>query len=1011
MYREKHMSTAHFVQNRQHSNQTTTTRPSFGSRRTLPLGTYKNCTLERNPVSFTTHHTHSNHRNWKFLINNFHSLIGELFRECENSLDRCNEVIGLFECYSAEFVRLRDTIQLLDSEVNFETPPKTLTTKNSTSMTTTATDISEIGHIVPLTSSGGTNHRATQSSCSMTAPTLNSSLVSEPSSLITTSTTTPTFTMTATKSSPRIMSKEIREPVTETSKTENMSMIDNDDSFLSEPRSVPEIKEVQANTVENLEGSRTRLSSERKRRKTPEELRKEQEIKLAKAESIRRKNHNEIVAKAKENIAKVSEKVKKINERKNQKRMQKQLVIAEKHEKAEERYEQFVKEKKMKAENETLKVKEVNWINALTIENKKLSILQKLDEAEQRRQELLEEEKRRLQESREKRRIKKICKFCDIEIRSKEFLVTHIASKQHKDKLTSLRLSDSANINCVITLPLYPISRMVEPLSKQEKQKIKKKEHELKQKAKRTLEEMNIKGEQYIKDMLKGLKPSKETNLYKKIHNILLEIEGSREQKNFGKLEATLQSLWKSLQIQNQAALDKMLQFILEQNGVRILNTLLNEYNSKGVNHRIVKYVVEIIRLLSKSESRHHFLLMSNQLQPLVGLIIQNFHDPDAQENFLSEAFNLMTFIISRPLATLNAQKMMHQLLSYTLNMCLLQRMKTLWGELLSTFPLVTGRINFNLAFEIVKFLYAVTKFVVQANKKRTSEEIVEEAKKLSQELVATFSETNIAETILLVASVLLQEGPPHKSKGKRRIPKLSYYIAHTSLQLWSAFAEIDLKAMQTILGSDENQVEVFHIINYLLCYCTGPEHETLFYKEKFVPNLTSGSATLLSSSTSTTPATASAMNASVTGHTDNNFEDDKLGDCKEEILHSLISFIGQYTANCPRNQEIMQWGHAPTILHRLCALPFAYFSDPKLKNLLFPTLLLACYGNYENINILQQEMSVELLLEYVYEMQTSHNVAFLFCAGLSPEVVISFLDQVVRPKNHIIQGSLFTSQ
>jgi hypothetical protein len=79
-----------------------------------------------------------------------------------------------------------------------------------------------------------------------------------------------------------------------------------------------------------------------------------------------------------------------VNERKKQKRLQKQLVIAEKHGRAEEvqfnlllctfsvcilvhclilnekRYEQFVKEKKMKAENETLKVKEVNWINALT---------------------------------------------------------------------------------------------------------------------------------------------------------------------------------------------------------------------------------------------------------------------------------------------------------------------------------------------------------------------------------------------------------------------------------------------------------------------------------------------------------------------------------------------------------------------------------------------------------------------------------------------------------------------
>jgi hypothetical protein len=53
----------------------------------------------------------------------------------------------------------------------------------------------------------------------------------------------------------------------------------------------------------------------------------------------------------------------------------------------------------------------------------------------------------------------------------------------------------------------------------------------------------------------------------------------------------------------------------------------------------------------------------------------------------------------------------------YTLNMCLLQQMKTRWGELLATFPLLPGRIDLNLALEIVRFLHSLTNFVLLANK------------------------------------------------------------------------------------------------------------------------------------------------------------------------------------------------------------------------------------------------------------------------------------------------------
>jgi hypothetical protein len=93
---------------------------------------------EKNPTSFTTQHTHSNYRNWKFLINSFHKYVltqsirfhfllnshlmyfwqifflfeidritNEMLSQCENSVDRCNEVIDMFEHYISEFIQVR----------------------------------------------------------------------------------------------------------------------------------------------------------------------------------------------------------------------------------------------------------------------------------------------------------------------------------------------------------------------------------------------------------------------------------------------------------------------------------------------------------------------------------------------------------------------------------------------------------------------------------------------------------------------------------------------------------------------------------------------------------------------------------------------------------------------------------------------------------------------------------------------------------------------------------------
>lgn len=61
-----------------------------------------------------------------------------------------------------------------------------------------------------------------------------------------------------------------------------------------------------------------------------------------------------------------------------------------------------------------------------------------------------------------------------------------------------------------------------------------------------------------------------------------------------------------------------------------------------------------------------------------------------------------------------------------------------------------------------------------------------------------------------------------------------------------------------------------------------------------------------------------------------------------------------------------MQSGQPPTVLQQLCLLPFQYFSDPALTNVLFPTLIACCYRSHGNKEILEQELSCELLANFI---------------------------------------------
>lgn len=66
----------------------------------------------------------------------------------------------------------------------------------------------------------------------------------------------------------------------------------------------------------------------------------------------------------------------------------------------------------------------------------------------------------------------------------------------------------------------------------------------------------------------------------------------------------------------------------------------------------------------------------------------------------------------------------------------------------------------------------------------------------------------------------------------------------------------------------------------------------------------------------------------------------------------------------------VIQSGEVPSVLQQLCNLPWQYFSEPSLTAVLFPTLLACCLNNDDNMIILQQEMSFQVLEDFLQNCQ-----------------------------------------
>ncbi|KAM9377241.1 S phase cyclin A-associated protein in the endoplasmic reticulum isoform 1-T1 [Pholidichthys leucotaenia] len=183
--------------------------------------------------------------------------------------------------------------------------------------------------------------------------------------------------------------------------------------------------------------------------------------------------------------------------------------------------------------------------------------------------------------------------------------------------------------------------------------------------------------------------------------------------------------------------------------------------------------------------------------------------------------------------------------------------------------------------------------------------------------LMALLQSTDLVGVVHTLYCILLHSFlPESSSQSQEPYGPGVIQVALQGIRFLNSFALLDLSAFQSVLGAEGLSLAFRHIVSSLLWYCTQQS--------------------------------------------------------SEELLHEVIVCVGYFTVNHPDNQVIVQSGRQPSVLQKLCQLPFQYFSHPRLIRVLFPSLISACYNNPQNKIMLQQEMSCVLLATFIQDCATN---------------------------------------
>lgn len=688
----------------------------------------------------------------------------------------------------------------------------------------------------------------------------------------------------------------------------------------------------------------------------------ESEARLQDMQEERQRKHEEKLAKeaAVEERRKAleAERKKRLNEMQEKRKQRDARVVLQQQEREKERLEVLRNKEREREE----RLAALNAQQQAQIKELQKKIRQKQDESTQRHQEILQQIREKafemsvLRHSTEDHNEapqltpydqKKLCKVCNVLILSEVHLLSHLRGKKHKEtmlqtvseQIMSKKDIETFNLKHIVDAPdacTHPVIA-----SERERQKA------LKKRCKKLRQRMILRGAEY-ENSLSGKTQIAESEHKAKLQKFIKDVNkylqtsenGQWPQNRVSALDRALNEV--SRIFEKKIPNDDQFSFRI-LGGLTTLSRilLLMDTSSPGVSPSIpLKSLVltcSVFRQVCKGCYENcHYMLFSNKIGILVDLLVHKLTEllPDnttgaklPSDSLSVGLMQLISSILSclaknNPLSNsseASVERMSssgdaflnrgNDLISYVISVGVIDKLTQYFS--LVQGPIDTEKGVADFLQHSLGLLIALTRFLSKRNNNVFGSSKSEDP----TQLLATFQVTEFVGIVSLLYGMLLHSGA--QSRGDMPpsvLPVHTLAVISTGLRMLNHIATLDLQVFQQSLGEEGMSLEFRHISSYLIWYCS---HHV-----------------------------------------------------SEELLHEVILCIGNFTVLNPDNQNIIQSGQSPTILQQLCALPFQYFSDPRLTNILFPTLIACCYNNTSNKEILEQELSSALLANFIEEKQ-----------------------------------------
>ncbi|XP_052616933.1 S phase cyclin A-associated protein in the endoplasmic reticulum isoform X1 [Peromyscus californicus insignis] len=560
---------------------------------------------------------------------------------------------------------------------------------------------------------------------------------------------------------------------------------------------------------------------------------------------------------------------------------------------------------------------------------------------------------------------KKQCSLCNVLIASEVYLFSHIKGKKHQQavrensSIQGRELSDEEVEH--LSLKKYVVDIVIESAAPPEPVKDGEERQKNKKKAKKIKARMNSRAKEY--ESLVETKNSGSDSPYKAklqrlakdlVKQVQVQDSGSWVNNKASALDRTLGEIARILEKENVAdqiafqvaggltALEHILQVVAPASNMNTVSRIPPKSLCNAIN---------VYNLTCNNCSENCTdVLFSNKITFLMDLLIHQLtiYVPDENNAVLGRNTNKQVFeglitgllragavvfsclIANRPdgnsrpaTPKIPTQEMkskpsqgdafnsrIQDLISYVVNMGLIDR---LHGCFLS----VQGPVDENP--KIATFLQHATGFLrgmctLCFAVTGRSHSIFDNNHQDPTGLTAALQATDLAGVLHMLYCILFHGtiSDPSTTSPKESYTQNTIQVAIQSLRFFNSFAVLDLSAFQSVVGAEGLSLAFRHMASSLLGHCSQVSCESL--------------------------------------------------------LHEVIVCVGYFTVNHPDNQVIVQSGRHPTVLQKLCQLPFQYFSDPRLIKVLFPSLIAASYNNLQNKIILEQEMSCVLLATFIQD-------------------------------------------